>query len=78
MPERKEFFSTICMVSRAFGTTLEMSALLDLIVQSAIETMNGKAACLFLHDEGKKSPLYFPLAQKGLSRNYLHVAPQEA
>jgi len=78
MPERKEFFSTICMVSRAFGTTLEMSALLDLIVQSAIETMNGKAACLFLHDEGKKSPLYFPLAQKGLSRNYLHVEPQEA
>lgn len=78
MPERKEFFSTICKVSRAFGTTLQMNDLLDLIVQSAIETMEGKAACLFLHDEDRKSQLYFPLAQKGLSKNYLHIEPQEA
>lgn len=78
MPDRKEFFSTICKVSRAFGTTLEMHDLLNLIVESAIETMDGKAACLFLHDEDKKSPFYFPLAQKGLSRNYLHEEPQEA
>jgi len=78
MPERNEYFFTICKVSRAFGTTLEMNELLDLIVGSAIETMNGKAACLFLHDERKKSPLYFPLAQKGLSQSYLHVEPQEA
>ena len=63
MPERKDFFSTICKVSRAFGTTLEKEDLLDLIVQSAIETMNGKAASLFMQDEDRKSPYYFPIAQ---------------
>lgn len=78
MPERKDFFSTICKVSRAFGTTLEKEDLLDLIVQSAIETMNGKAASLFMQDEDRKSPYYFPIAQKGLSSNYLHMEPKEA
>jgi len=65
-------------VSRAFGTTLEKEELLDLIVQSAIDTMGGKAACLFLRDKDKTPPLFFPLAQKGLSKNYLHVEPKEA
>jgi len=78
MPEKKDFFSTICTVSRAFGTTLEKDELLDLIVQSAIETMDGKAASLFMQDEDRKSSLYFPIAQRGLSKNYLHMEPSEA
>ncbi len=78
MPEKESYFLTICKVSRAFGTTLEKEELLDLIVQSAIETMDGKAACLFMQDNDTKSPLFFPLAQKGLSKNYLHIEPKEA
>lgn len=65
-------------MNRAFGTTLEKEDLLDLIVQSAIETMDGKAASLFMQDEDRKSPFYFPIAQKGLSANYLHMEPKEA
>ena len=64
-----DFFKTFCKISKAFGTTLEKEALLDLIVSSAIETMQGKAACLFLADE--KTDVFMPVAQKGLSDNYL-------
>lgn len=78
MPEKKNFFSTICRVSRAFGTTLEKEGLLDLIVRSAIETMDGKAASLFMQDETRKDSLYFPIAQRGLSKDYLHMEPGEA
>lgn len=71
-----DFFKTFCKISKAFGTTLEKEALLDLIVSSAIETMQGKAACLFLADE--KTDVFMPVAQKGLSDNYLHAAPLNA
>ena len=77
MPEKESYFLTICKVSRAFGTTLEKDDLLDLIVQSAIDTMDGKAACLFLQEE-RDSPFFIALAQKGLSKHYLHAEPKEA
>jgi len=78
MPEKNGFFRTFCRVSRAFGTTLERESLLNLIVESAIDTMGGKASCLFLEDEDKKKGIFVPIAQKGLSRNYLHAEPKEA
>ncbi len=78
MAKEKDYFTTICKVSRAFGTTLKKDELLDLIVQSAIDTMEGKAACLFLEDEDKKSPVLVQAAQKGLSTDYLHAEPKEA
>ncbi|HPJ95520.1 MAG TPA: GAF domain-containing protein [Deltaproteobacteria bacterium] len=78
MANEKDYFTTICRVSRAFGTTLKKDDLLDLIVQSAIDTMQGKAACLFLEDEDKKNPVLVPAAQKGLSKDYLHAEPKEA
>jgi signal transduction protein with GAF and PtsI domain len=77
MPEKENYFLTICKVSRAFGTTLEKDELLDLIVQSAIDTMDGKAACLFLQED-RDSQHFIALAQKGLSKNYLHAKPKEA
>jgi GAF domain-containing protein len=77
MPEKENYFLTICKVSRAFGTTLEKDDLLDLIVQSAIDTMKGKAACLFLQED-RDSPYFIALAQKGLSKNYLHAEPKDA
>jgi len=71
MTEKKDYFETICKVSNVFGTTLDRDQLLDLIVQSVIETMDGKAACLFLIDEEKDVSV--PVAEKGLSRNYLRA-----
>lgn len=76
MTKEKDYFKTFCKVSRAFGTTLGKDELLDLIVQSAIDTMDAKAACLFLADEQKD--VFVPVAQKGLSKNYLHASPMRA
>ena len=71
MTERKDYFKTICKVGSVFGTTLDRDELLDLIVQNAVDTMEGKGACLFLIDEEKDVSV--PVAQKGLSQSYLHA-----
>ena len=76
MTDSNNYFKTICNVSKAFGTTRDRNQLLDLVVQSAIDTMDGKAACLFLGHEGED--FFVPVAQKGLSRNYLHAEPAQA
>jgi GAF domain-containing protein len=76
MTEQPDYFRTFCEVSKAFGTALSTDRLLDLIVGSAIESMNAKAACLFLADEEKD--IFVPVAQKGLSDNYLHAKPLQA
>ena len=76
MTKEKDYFKTFCKVSKAFGSTLSKEKLLDLIVQSAIETMDAKAACLFLADE--KRDVFVSTAQKGLSKNYLHAKPLRA
>ena len=76
MTSDTDYFKAFCRVSKAFGSTLGQEELLDLIVTSAIETMRGKAACLFLADEEKD--VFVPVAQKGLSDNYLHASPMQA
>ena len=76
MARKNNFFKAFCKVSKAFGTTLSKSELLDLLVESAIETMDAKAACLFMEDRTKD--IYVPVAQKGLSDNYLHAKPIQA
>lgn len=76
MARKKDYFKTFCRVSQAFGTTLSKEKLLDLIVTTAIETMDAKAACLFLSDEEKD--IFVPVAQKGLSDDYLHAKPLHA
>jgi GAF domain-containing protein len=76
MAKNMDYFTSICRVSRAFGTALKKAELLELIVDTAIDTMNAKAACLFLADTGKD--LFVPVAQKGLSGNYLHSSPKSA
>jgi GAF domain-containing protein len=76
MTQRDNYFTTFCKISRAFGTTLGKEKLLDLIVHSVIDTMEAKAACLFLADEEKD--VFVPVAQKGLSENYLHASPLQA
>jgi GAF domain-containing protein len=75
MTKKTDFFKTFCKVSKAFGTTLKRNELLDLIVESAIETMEGKAASLFLADE--KRNVFVAVAHKGLSKSY-HEKPLQA
>jgi GAF domain-containing protein len=76
MTTQPDYFKTFCNVSKAFGTVLSTEKLLDVIVGSAIETMEAKAACLFLAD--KEKDIFVPVAQKGLSDNYLHAKPLQA
>ena len=76
MTRKEDFFKTFCKISRALGTTLNREKLLNLIIDSAIEAMNGKAACLFYADE--KKDLFVTVAQKGLSKKYLHAKPMQA
>ena len=76
MAKRKDYFTAICEIGKAFGTTMGKRALLEMIVDRAIESMDAKAACLFLADEEKN--IFVPMAQKGLSDNYLHAKPLQA
>jgi hypothetical protein len=50
MTKETDYFKTFCKISKAFGTAITKQELLDLVVSSAIDTMAGKAACLFLQD----------------------------
>ncbi|MFC1833347.1 GAF domain-containing protein [Thermodesulfobacteriota bacterium] len=76
MTEQTDYFKTFCKVSKAFGKALGMEEILDLIVRSATETMDGRAACLFLADE--EQDVFIPTAQTGLSDDYLHAKPMKA
>jgi len=72
MPKKNDYFRTICKVSRSFGTILDKDEILKLIVHSAIDTMKGKAACLWLVNEQRDK--FVPVAQKGLSEKYFQSA----
>lgn len=69
MHHRTDQLKAICRVSRAFGTDLNHDELLELILETAKETMQVKAAILFLLDEERER--FVSLAQKGLSETYL-------
>ena len=76
MTREKDYFKTFCKISKAFGTAATKQELLSLIVDSAITSMAGKAACLFLADE--RRDLFVPTTQAGLSDNYLHANPMKS
>ncbi len=76
MTKQPDYFKSFCKVSQAFGMAISTEQLLDVIVASAIETMQAKAACLFLADEEKD--IFVPVSQKGLSDSYLHAKPLQA
>jgi GAF domain-containing protein len=76
MTGETDFFKSFCKISKAFGTTARRDDLLKLIVESAVDAMGGKAACLFLAD--KRQDVFTPMAQTGLSDNYLHANPMKA
>ncbi len=68
MSRKPDYCKTMCNLARAFGTARNRNELLDLILQSAVDTLQGKAACLYLVEPGKEELV--PLAQKGLSESY--------
>jgi GAF domain-containing protein len=71
MTGKNDYFKTICEVSRAFGTTTHEEEVLQLVVDSAVDTMGAKAACLWLVDEEKNQVV--STAQKGLSESYYQL-----
>lgn len=68
---KNDYFRIFCKVSRAFGTTLDKDEILKLIVESVIDIMKGKAACLWLVDEATNE--FAAVAQKGLSKKYFQL-----
>ncbi len=68
MAPKTNYFKTMCSLGRAFGAARNRFELLELIFRSAIETLQGKAACLYLIEGGKAE--LAPVAQKGLSQAY--------
>jgi len=76
MPREKDFFDIFCEVSKAFSSEVSPNRLLNLIVESAVENMDGKAACLFLRNASTE--YFVPSAQTGLSENYLHASPMKS
>jgi GAF domain-containing protein len=76
MTRDSDYFQTFCNISQAFGTAATVEELLQLIVQSATETMNAKAACLFLEDH--KQNVFVPKVKFGLSDKYMHANPIKA
>ena len=76
MTTEKDYFQTFCTLSEAFGSAATVDALLSLIVKSATQTMQAKAACLFLSDQ--KDDVFIPVKQFGLSDKYLHANPIKA
>ncbi|MBM4275692.1 MAG: GAF domain-containing protein [Deltaproteobacteria bacterium] len=63
-----DFFQTLVRLSQAFGTAHNRRELLDLIFKAAMDTLDGRAACLYLAEPGKRELI--PVAQKGLSETY--------
>jgi GAF domain-containing protein len=68
MAVKSDYFNTMCNLTKAFGLARNRKELLDLILQSAMDTLEGKAACLYLTEPGKEE--LKPVAQKGLSESY--------
>jgi GAF domain-containing protein len=76
MTKRNDYFKTFCKISQAFATAATQEELLDLVVLSATDALDGKAACLYLADE--HDDVFIPKAQHGLSDDYMHANPLKA
>jgi GAF domain-containing protein len=79
MTTKTDYFHSLSKLSREFSTTKDQDKLLNLIVNSAVKTMEAKAACLFLMDEDSESTeKNAAIAQVGLSDKYMHAGPGHA
>ncbi len=63
------YLQSLCDISRAFAAAEKKDQLLNRIVESAMDTMKARAACLFLADE--ENDTYVPAARQGISDSFL-------
>lgn len=76
MAKGKDYFDIFCRISKAFSMAHTQNALLNMIVECVVDSMDGKAACLYLKDS--ETELFKITAQTGLSDNYKHANPLNA
>lgn len=76
MTRETDYFTSFCKISKALGTAATREELLSLIVDNAVTSMEGKAACLFLAEE--REDIFVAKAQAGLSDRYIHANPMQA
>ena len=76
MAKKCEYFKNFCQIINTIQRSADRVEIFDLIVKSAVEVMKAKACSLFLvrsrHDN---DGLFYPVAQIGLSENYIHAGP---
>ncbi|WDP91857.1 MAG: GAF domain-containing protein [Desulfobacter sp.] len=75
MAKGQSYFDIICELHKAFNSARTQNELLKLVVDTAVDVMDGKAACLFLKSPG--SEFFIHKAQTGLSGDYLHANPMK-
>ncbi|MEJ2673185.1 MAG: GAF domain-containing protein [Deltaproteobacteria bacterium] len=68
MPVRIDYFKKLVELCQTFGTARNRRELLKMIFTSAMDILEGKAACLYLTEIGKGELI--PIAQAGLSESY--------
>jgi len=68
MTAKRDYFKTVLKLSKAFARARDRRELLNLLFQSARDTLKAKAACLYLVEPGRHRLV--PVAQQGLSNGY--------
>jgi GAF domain-containing protein len=76
MSKNEEYFKVFCKIIKSIQRSSDRVEILDLIVRSAVEGMKAKACSLFLiRSRQDNDGLFYPVAQVGLSENYIHSGP---
>jgi len=65
---RTDYFKKMCDLCQTFGAARNRREILEMIFTCAMETLEGKAACLYMTQADR--PELLPVAQKGLSETY--------
>jgi GAF domain-containing protein len=79
MSTKEDFFRSLSKLSRQLGATQDQDKMLNLIVTSAVNTLEAKAAVIFLTDQELSSSITnVAIAQVGLSKKYIHAGPVHA
>lgn len=76
MSKQENYFQALSQLSRAMGETDDQDKMLNLIVETAVETLHTKAAVIFLTEyETEDTIVNTAVAQIGLSDHYIHAGP---
>ncbi len=79
MSKQENYFQALSKMSKEMGATQDQDKMLHLIVATAVHTLKGKAAVIFLTDEESDSTIHnVAVAQVGLSDKYIHAGPGHA